>query len=222
MKKIIFLAIMLGCAQLYAQTSTEVFLLDMAITDGKIILTNLRNISNNDGYDNQPSFYDNNTLLFSSTRNGQTDILSYTIDTGEKYWISETKGGSDYSPLRVPNSNYISAVLLDTTGLQRLYKYSPANGLANVILKDQKVGYHLWYSEDIVVTTILVDNRMDLVVSNVKENIHRTLVKNVGRSLQKISNSDRISFIDKSDNGTQLRFNVVSRRYTFCFQKFHF
>ncbi|KGL61735.1 hypothetical protein PHEL85_1516 [Polaribacter sp. Hel1_85] len=39
-------------------------------------LINLKNISNNDGYDNQPSFYDNNTILFYKK---QTDIKSYYI-----------------------------------------------------------------------------------------------------------------------------------------------
>ena len=45
-----------------AQPNTEVYLFDLDRTDGKINLSNPKNISNNEGYDNQPSFLDNNTV----------------------------------------------------------------------------------------------------------------------------------------------------------------
>ena len=49
--------------------NTEVHLFDIKNTDGKLSLVNHRNVSNNDGYDNQPSFYNDNLLAFVSTRN---------------------------------------------------------------------------------------------------------------------------------------------------------
>ncbi|MBT8244212.1 MAG: hypothetical protein HKP48_00035 [Winogradskyella sp.] len=36
--------------------NTEVHLFDIKNTDGELSLTNQRNVSNNEGYDNQPSF----------------------------------------------------------------------------------------------------------------------------------------------------------------------
>lgn len=185
---------------LSGQPNTEVYLLD--IKEGNK-LVNLRNISNNEGYDNQPSFYDDNTILFASTRNKQTDIRKYDIKTGTTSWITNSDIGSEYSPLKIPNQEAISAIRLDTNGLQRLYRIDIKNGNSTELLKDLKVGYHVWYSEDILVATVLVDDRMDLVVANLKENTNDTIQQNVGRSLHKIPNSDLISFISKEKWGVK-------------------
>ena len=51
---------------LYAQSDTEVFLFDLE-SSNKIEVKNGKNISNNKGYNNQPSFLDDRYILFSST-----------------------------------------------------------------------------------------------------------------------------------------------------------
>ena len=71
-------------SSIISQNNTEVYLFDITKTTDGYELNNKLNISNNEGYDNQPHFYDNNTLLFVSSRDGQTDIVKYTINTGEK------------------------------------------------------------------------------------------------------------------------------------------
>lgn len=180
-----------------SQISTDVFLFNLDSTNDSIRLYNQINISDNEGYDNQPSFYDDTTLLFSSTRNDQTDISSYKINDKRSQWISNTSRGSEYSPLKIPGEAAVSAIRLDTNGLQRLYRYDLKSGESKELLKDLKVGYHVWYSADIIVSTVLVDDRMDLVVSNLKDHTSRTIQKNVGRSLHKIPNTDFISYISK-------------------------
>ncbi len=180
-----------------AQMNTEVYLMDIISEDGNLTLGQAKNISNNEGYDNQPSFYNDNLILFAATNNGQTDIAKYNVRDSAIQLVSNTKQGSEYSPLKIPGKKKVSAIRLDTNGLQRLYSYDIASGKYNVLLKGQKVGYHLWYNEAVLVTTVLVDNRMDLVVSNLKDNTNHTFQKNVGRSLHKIPNSNLISFISK-------------------------
>ncbi|MFK7810933.1 MAG: nuclear transport factor 2 family protein [Maribacter sp.] len=203
MKKFILLTLVILSFSGYSQTNTEIYLVDLSIADGKTAMTNLRNISNNEGYDNQPSFYDDNTILFSSTRNGQTDIAKYDISTKQVSWAADTPGGSEYSPLRIPNSENISAIRLDTSGLQRLYNYGASS--SKLVRKDAKVGYQVWYNKDVLVNTILVENRMDLVLSNFKDDINLTVAKNVGRSLHKIPNTELISFLTSEDGVNALK-----------------
>lgn len=205
MKNLFTLAILLGFTQLSAQPDTEVYLVDLKTTDGKMELANPRNISNNEGYDNQPSFYDDRTLLFSSTRKGQTDLAIYKITNGATSWITDTPYGSEYSPLKIPNTEEVSSIRLDGDGKQFLYRYDLASGESKTLLKDLKVGYHVWYKPHIVVSSVLVEDRMDLVVSDLKNNTHDTLQKNVGRSLHKIPNSDLISFIGKENETWEIR-----------------
>ncbi len=182
---------------LFAQPETEVYLFDISNKGNILSLKNQRNISNNPGYDNQPYFYNDNIVLFASTRNGQTDIASYNIRDNKTDWISETPGGSEYSPTKIPNQKAVSAIRLDTTGKQLLYQYDFKTGKSKVLIKDLVIGYHTWYTEDIIISSVLEDGGLSLVVSNLKDNSNYTFQKKVGRSLHKIPNTKLISYISK-------------------------
>ncbi|MEM7484810.1 MAG: nuclear transport factor 2 family protein [Bacteroidota bacterium] len=201
-----------ACCALQGQVNTDVYLFDLEMKGGEPILSNPKNISNNDGYDNQPSFFNDNTVIYSATRNNQTDILRFNIEAGSTTsWITNTPEGSEYSPLKIPNKNAVSAIRLDVDGLQRLYEYDSNTGDSKIILKDLKVGYHVWYNDHILVSTILVESRMDLVVSNLKDGTNQTFQKNVGRSLWKIPDSDLISYISKEKEVWEIKsLNPVS------------
>ena len=180
-----------------AQSNTEVHLFDIIVEGDQLELANQRNISNNDGYDNQPSFYNDNQVLFASTRNQQTDIAAYNIRDAKVNWINDTGFGSEYSPTKIPNQKAISAIRLDTTGLQRLYHYDFETGKSKELIKDLVIGYHAWYTKDILVSSVLADGGLNLVVSNLKDGTNYTQQKKIGRSLHKIPNSDLISYISK-------------------------
>ena len=187
------------------QTNTEVYLFDLALENGNLILSNPKNISNHEGYDNQPSFWDDDTVLFSATRQGQTDILRVNINQGStSSWVTNTPTGSEYSPLRIPGKNAISAIRLDLDRLQRLYEYDLKTGKSSPI-SDLKIGYHVWYNDHILVSTVLVENRMDLVVTNLKDKTNYTHQRNVGRSLHKIPGTDLISYISKENKTWEIK-----------------
>ncbi|WP_136468105.1 nuclear transport factor 2 family protein [Flagellimonas onchidii] len=201
-----FIIALLLSASFYGQVNTEVYLFDLSMENGNPMLTNPKNISNNEGYDNQPSFLDNNTILFSSTRAEQTDIKKFNIEAGSTTsWISNTPTGSEYSPLKIPGKNAVSAIRLDLDGLQLLYEYDLKTGESVPILDQMKIGYHIWYSDHKLISSVLVDNRLDLVMSDLKDGTNRTLQRNIGRSLSKIPNSDLISYISKKENPWQIK-----------------
>ena len=76
---------------LWAQGETDVYLIDLT-TDHPTPL----NISRNPGYDNQPSFWDNDYLLYTRTRAGQTDIVRYHLNSKRQNGYATPK--SEYSP----------------------------------------------------------------------------------------------------------------------------
>jgi len=192
---------LLAYVQGWGQTETEVYLFDLELNNGKPVLSNPKNISNNPGYDNQPSFWDDDTVLFASTREDQTDILQFNVNEGStSKWLTYTKTGSEYSPLRIPEKNAFSAIRLDVDGLQRLYEYNIKTSESSPIT-DLKIGYHVWFNNHILVATVLTGNRMDLKVINLEEETQKTVRQNVGRSLHKIPNTDLVSFIGKSNGG---------------------
>ena len=74
------------------------------------------NISRNPGYDNQPYFLGEDDLLYARTRNGQTDIARYSLSEKKTTWLSDTPGGSEYSPVKIPGKKAVSSIRLDTDG----------------------------------------------------------------------------------------------------------
>jgi len=139
---------------LWAQGETEVYLLDLTQDSPTPI-----NISHNPDYDNQPSFWDNDHLLYTRTRAGQTDIVRYKLNSKKTEWLCDTAQGSEYSPLRIPESKTFSAIRLDTTGLQHLYRYSE-DGKSELLFSPLKIGYHHWVSATILLCTVLVEDHM--------------------------------------------------------------
>ncbi|MCL6265531.1 nuclear transport factor 2 family protein [Flagellimonas myxillae] len=199
------LILLLTSLQLLGQANTEVYLFDLDLENGSPVLTNPKNISNNHGYDNQPSFWDDNTLLFASTRSDQTDIIKFNIEAGStSSWITNTPTGSEYSPLKIPGKDAVSSIRLDLDGLQLLYNYNVSSGKSKAILPNQKVGYHVWFNADILVTSVLVNNRMDLVVNNVKDGSRQTIARSVGRSFHKIPNTQLVSYISKAGENWEI------------------
>lgn len=202
MKRLLQLLVIMTPLAVFCQSDTEVYLFDLSTENNQIQITNGKNISNNEGYDNQPSFQNEHTILFASTRNKQTDILQYNSITGAKKWLSDTKQGSEYSPTQVPKSKYISAIRLDTTGLQYLYRYR--KGKSKAMLKDLKIGYHVWNSRNVLISFVLGEPHR-LVVSNLKNNTHYTADTNIGRSLHNIPNSNLVSYISKKNDIWEIR-----------------
>ena len=180
---------------LLGQGPTELYLAEIHAVEGDIAIASPKNISENPGYDNQPSFPDDQTVLYARTRNGQTDIARYSFGNGKTAWLTDTPGGSEYSPLKIPATDAISTIRLDTSGLQRLYSYPMDGGDPKILLHDLKVGYHLWYHQDLLVCTVLTEDGMDLVVVNFRDDSRYTFQKRVGRSLHRIPDSDLFSYI---------------------------
>ena len=199
MQRYLFLLSFLASLYNYSQPNTDVFLFDLNTENGGFELSNMKNISNNEGYDNQPSFLDNNTILYAATRNGQTDIVKYNINYDSKIFINLTEG-SEYSPLKIPNQKAVSAIRLDKDGTQKLYKYNLKNGESEVLVEDIIIGYQVWYNEDILVTSVLEDGGLSLYTINFKEKENYKIVAKVGRSLHKIPNTNLVSYISKTND----------------------
>lgn len=200
---LLLLATLLG----HAQSGTEVYLLALDSD------TALINISQNPGYDNQPSFWDQDQLLYTATRMGQTDIVRYNLKQKSKQWLCSTPQGSEYSPLRIPGSEDFSAIRLDTTGLQHLYRYSK-DGQNSGLFPPLKIGYHRWLSSTEALCTVLVEGHMNLVFAST--NASPVLIaEKVGRSLHRIPNTSTYSFIKQVKEKSILqRFDLSTKAIT--------
>lgn len=196
------------CPLLYfSQPNTEVFLFDLNTENDTFQLSNFKNISNNIGYDNQPSFLNDSTILYVGTRNNQTDIVKYSISDNSKEWLSNTNG-SEYSPIKIPLQNAISAIRLEENGEQKLYRYDLLNEDVDLLVDDVIVGYQLWMRRNILISSTLQGDILNLTLTDFDSKTHTNIDTNVGRSLVKIPFHiplnvrlsyvpDRFGYIDK-------------------------
>jgi hypothetical protein len=177
-----------------AQNNTEVYLFDIDTSNGETVVKNFRNVSNSEGYDNQPSFIYEDFLLFSGNNEGQTDIAQYDIATGKRSWFNRTTSGGEYSPQKMPLGDEVAAVRLDTNGLQRLYYYHPETKENRLAMDDLQVAYFHFYTANTLVSAVLSLNQLDLVISDIHEQKNDTIVTNVGRSIHGVPYQKYVSY----------------------------
>lgn len=182
-----------------AQPDTDVYLLDITSTGTTVSVQNFKNISQNPGYDSQPSFAFN-YLLYAGSENQQTEIKGYELREGVTVRFNKPTAGGEFSPQLIPNDNRFAAVRLDTTGLQRLYYYSNA-GDSQLALVDAPVAYFSFYNKELVLASILSDDALDLVLYNLTTHSADTLIENSGRSIHKIPNKEAMSYTAVNEEG---------------------
>mgnify|MGYP001161281925 FL=1 len=197
------------CNVLIAQGDTEVYLFDLISNANNYSIKNPINISNNDGYDNQPSFMKNGrSILFSSTRNGQTDIVSYNVRNGKKTWLTDTDG-SEYSPQQIGNSKTFSAIRLDKDGTQLLYKYSMYSNKSSVLIPKLKVGYYAWANKNQIYCFIL-GNPPTLEIFDLKTEDKIYIDDQIGRSIHDNNKNNFVSYISKQNKDWTI--NTVNKK----------
>ena len=198
MKKITFLFLCITTS-FFCQTNTEIHVFDIVNKNGEYLLKNGKNISNNKGYDSQPFFYSDHEVIYASNKNGNTEIVLHNLNSGENYQKSNTEKGGEYSPQRIPNSKNISAVRLDNDGLQRFYTYNFKSSKNKEVVPDLKVAYPNWFDKNTLVASVIVNDSLHLIISDLKKKTNITVAKMVGRSVHRVPNTDLMSFISKEN-----------------------
>tara|TARA_B110000091_G_scaffold75406_1_gene83109 strand:+ start:477 stop:1352 length:876 start_codon:yes stop_codon:yes gene_type:complete len=190
----------------FSQTNSEIHLLEIAVTSNKVQVLNSKIISSSIGYHNQPSFTNNNKLLFSSERDKQNDIVEYNIKNNDnKLKFITSTFGSEYSPIQY-KKNKVTAVSLDKNGVQYLRIYDIKKNTFKIPFKDKVVGYynHSKETKDLIVSSVLENNELVLYSSNLKTREHVFIDSNTGRSIHPIPNNkfgeEKFSYISKKDS----------------------
>ena len=202
---LVFLSLAI-CQTLHAQAASDLWVVDTEGKGGKIkLLTSTsKPLTNRPEYDNQPNFINDLELVFSAAdQKGNHDIILYSFRTGNFTNLSKTPDRSEYSPNLTDCKQYISAVVVEPDGKQRLWLY-PIIGEAPELLYDDiaPVGYYDWYDNKAAMFVLGEPNR--LIYAKAKGDLLE-ISKNVGRSIKTRPKTSQISFLDrntinKSDN----------------------
>lgn len=193
----------------FAQPATEVFLLNIEKkgTDFSIVPNaKLVNISNNKGYDNQPSFIEKlNAVVYVSSRDEKsTDVFLYNLETANTNPLTNNSQ-AEYSPKTTPDGKFISVVKDTDQNLTRI----SLDGIVTEKLYTSKdsIGYYCWLNKNEIAAFVLSRPNVTLKLINIKNKTETFLTDSIGRSLykyrdgivicKKLKNSNWVSFIDR-------------------------
>ncbi len=196
--------LLLCIIQLNAQNSppdTDIFVFDLSENSNDISISNGRNITKRKGYDNQPSFFSNDLLMYSSFIDTQNDIMMIDLRTGEQTNLTKTKE-SEYSPYRIPSTNSFATVRVEEDGTQRLWKFHLKSQTTPSLVFDDiaPVGYFAWNKKEVLM--FVLGRPASLVISKAKRSKPDTIINNIGRTIKLIPGTQNFAFERREENGT--------------------
>lgn len=181
----------------FTQEATEIYLFDLIESGKSFTIKNPINISKQTGYDNQPSFTeDGSSILFTSFRDGQSDIAIYDLEQDLRSWLTDTPE-NEISPMAYPGKKKLfTCIRADKEESQKLYIYAYKGKEPEVLIGDAKVAYYTWFDKNTLVTYELGD--MDAIyVNNFKLKIKYPVQQNTGRSFQRKPGTVLLGFISE-------------------------
>jgi hypothetical protein len=201
---LILMIFLSGFGVAYAQTgASNVYLFEMKWEEGQPQLTNPQYLTdfNAYGYNNQPSFINENQLFISvrSIRDtSQTDIYTLDLEKGTKMRITAT-AESEYSPMLMPNQFYFSAVRVeaDEDRTQRLWQF-PLDRVGNgkpIFPTIRNIGYYCWLNTQNVLLYIVGEPNL-LLLASTRDGSYVKVTSDIGRCFKRMPNG-KVAFVKK-------------------------
>ncbi len=183
-----------------APPGTDILL--VAMQDGQIVPETVANLTDRDGYDNQPSFTpDGAFLLYTSSRADQTEIYRIDLAGRTSTRLTDTPE-SEYSPTSLPSADGFSVVRVEADGAQRLWRFDNDGQAPTLVLEAVKpVGYHAWADSHTVALFVLGDPPT-LQLADTRTGRADTLAYRIGRSLHRMPDAATVSFVHKETDST--------------------
>jgi len=176
--------------------STDIWVARLVSEGGALTLADLRNVTDRDGYDNQPMFSPAGDGLYyaSAVEPPQAEIFRYDVASGRIDQITNTTASSEYSPTFIPGQEAFS-VTHEAQGLQHLWRHRiDGTEVGPVFGTAQPVAYHAWANEELVGMVILSDP-WTLQVGNAVTGDLLVVAENPGRSIHRIPGTEHLSYV---------------------------
>jgi hypothetical protein len=213
---VLFAAILLVLpARSQAQNDTDIYVADVTLSDGRLEIGQARNVTQRDGYDNQPWFLpDGRSFLYSSERDGQTDIFRHDLMTGGTTRITNTPE-NEYSPSLPLGGDRMMVVRWPTdmsTGA--LWWFTPeGEPLEEAVGSVARVGYYTFVDEH-TLALFINDSVQSFILSDTRTGDTIRVGEQMGGSAPRtIPGEKAVSFLHRHEDGVWWlsRLNVEDR-----------
>lgn len=163
---------------------SDIWLADIRIKEGNIYFGAAKNATNTVGYDSQPFFLNDSTLLYTHIGEDlQADIYQYQLRKKITAKFTNTQL-SEYSAKLLPNKKGISVVEVEQDSSQRIWAFDLSGKQGKLYIPNvDSVGYYAWLSDTSFAAFILT-SPPSLQICNTINNKTKTIASNIGRCLQ--------------------------------------
>jgi hypothetical protein len=180
--------------------ATDIYIADLHVTNGKVIVGTPLNVTARPGYDNQPFFLPSgHAFLYASVRKDrQADIYRYDLDRKISTRVTSTRE-SEYSPTPLPKGAGFSVVRVEADSTQRLWAFDADGTHPRLVVDSIKpVGYHAWADDHTLVLFVLGTPATLQIADARSPGARGTVVAHdIGRSLQRIPGRAAVSFVQR-------------------------
>ncbi len=180
---------------------TEIYLALLTNRGSVLTVGEPANITRRVGYDNQPSFSPDGSLVYyTSYRDGQADIYRYSLADRTTRQVTNTPE-SEYSPTVTPAGNRFSVVRVEQDSTQRLWTFALDGSNPQLFIATvAPVGYHTWLSDELVAIFVLgTPNTLQLWEPGTPHTV--SLAADIGRTLTRDPRSGDLTFIQHDEGG---------------------
>ncbi|MDN3204467.1 hypothetical protein [Algoriphagus sediminis] len=224
---VIILLTVLFSTSAFSQSGPDLFSIS---TTGKgknlaLDLPSLDQLTDRREYDSQPNFINEYQMVFSAADDtGNHDIIVYNFESKKFTNLSKTADRGEFSPTITDCGQYISAVVLEEDGTQKLWLYPTNFEPAELLYDDiEPVGYYDWYNNKAAM--FLLGEPNQLVYANGRDDIW-TLDSNIGRSIKTRPMSSEIGYLSVNNSredkeGQALGFMLYDLEKREMTQSFH-
>lgn len=155
---------------------------------------------NMDGYNNQPSFFEDKVVYFTTDYydKDQTEIAKFDFYEESLTRITYTPE-KEYSPTKLPFANGFSVVRVEEDNKTQTLSVYPLDGIGypkRYMNNTPNVGYHRWLNGNYVALFLVEEPNHNLAIADAVSERRRIVIDKVGRCLKK-NDKDEIVFVHK-------------------------
>jgi hypothetical protein len=210
-------ALLFLAAAAFAQAppATDVWIADLVREGDAWTLAAPRNLTDRDGYDNQPAFTaDGRTLLYTAFLDGQTDVHAIDLASGAVRRLTATPE-SEYSPTPYGDGARFSVVRVEADGTQRLWSFAADGTDPRLLAREPAgVGYHAWLGDRRLALFVLGEP-FTLRMLDLDSGVAAVVAERIGRSLHRLPGTAEASFVGREGDDVAIfavEFAGTSRR----------
>jgi len=187
-----------------ALPNSDIFVAPLSFDGGTPAIGDAINITDDPGYDNQPSFLPDEHRFFfvSEGASGKTDIWGYDIGAGDKIKISETPLVSEYSPRSAPLDYGVSYIQENEAGdVTRVHSMPTAEAAGAAVTDFAPLGYYAWLDGGKALGVFYRSEPGSLYVVDIASGKTEMVAENIGRGLQSDTDGRGMWFTQADESG---------------------